>query len=100
MDVTLMLHSIPDQFGDGQHFHVVNAAEFDQVGHASHVAIVFHYFADDSCRDQARKASQVYRGFGLAGPNQHSSLTSTQWKDMAWTCEIGWAGRRINCHLN
>src|SRR5580698_4101546 len=48
MHVALVLHAVADQLRYGEHFHLVDAAELNQVGHTGHGAVVFHDFADDS----------------------------------------------------
>src|ERR1700683_2739111 len=54
MHVTLMLHAIANEFGHGQHLHVVRFAELDEVGDARHGAVVAHDFADHACGNHSR----------------------------------------------
>ena len=74
MHISLMLHTVTNEFRNRQHLHPVRIAEFDQVGHARHSAIFAHDFADNTGRDHSSHARQVHGRFGLSGTHQHSAF--------------------------
>src|SRR5205807_9083408 len=94
--VALVGHSVANQLGHGEHFHLVHAAELDEVGNARHRAIVLHDFADDSCRDEAGKAGEVNGSFRLPGAYQNTALAGAQREDVPRPRQIGRARRWIN----
>src|SRR5207249_11507344 len=67
MYIPLVLHAIANQFGNGEHLHSMLITELDQVGHASHGSVFAHDLANNSGGNQSRHASQIDRGFSLAG---------------------------------
>ena len=46
--VTFVLHAIANQIRDGEQFQIVFFAEFDELRHAGHCAVLAHNFADDA----------------------------------------------------
>ena len=94
--VALVRHAVADEFGDGQHLHVVLAAELGELRHARHGAIVVHDLADDACGNQSCQPREIDGGFGLAGAHQHSAFAGAQREDVAGTREIVGPGRRID----
>ena len=99
-DVALVLETVADELGDGEHFEAVFAAEAGEVGHAGHGSVVVHDFADDSGGDEARHASEVDGGFGLAGANEDSAAAGAKREDMAGAGEVVRGGARINGDLD
>jgi len=57
--MAFILHAVPDQLRNGQHFQAVFAAEIGQVRHARHGAVFIHDFADHTCWDQPSHPGQV-----------------------------------------
>ena len=72
------------------------AAEFEELRHARHGAVVVHDFADDAGGVQAGDAREVDAGFGLAGANEDAAVARAQRKDVAGAGEILRARLRID----
>ena len=100
MHVALMLHAVADQLRHREHFHFVGAAEFDQVGHAGHGAVVFHDFADDAGGNHAGQPRQIDGGFGLAGADEDSSFAGSQRKHVAGPRQIGGSGCGVDGYFD
>src|SRR5690242_225514 len=62
-DVTLMAHSIADQFRHGEQLEIVRAAEFGELRKAGHAAVIIHDLADYARGIKARDARQVHGSF-------------------------------------
>ena len=77
-DVALVPHAVANQFRDGQQLQSVRAAEFRELRHARHGAVVIHDFADHARGSESGDARQVHRRFGLPGAHQHAAVSRAQ----------------------
>ncbi len=87
-DVAFMLHAVANEVGDGQEFHAVLAAEFDELRDARHGAVVVHDFADHAGVIEAGQAREIDRRFGLSGADEDSAIAGAQGVDVSWAGEI------------
>ena len=83
------LHAVADQVGHRDHLQVVADAEFHQLGHARHGAVVVHDFADDAGGREAGQAGQIHGGFGLAGAHQDAAFARAQGENVAGAGQVG-----------
>ena len=99
-EVGFRLQPVTNEFGHGQHLHLVLPAEFFQLRHPGHGAVVIHDLADDARRNESCHAGQVDGSLSLSSAHEHAALASAQGKDVSGTGQIAWARRRIDSHLD
>ena len=87
-NVAFMLHAVANEIGDGEQFQIVLFAEFDELRHARHGAILAHDFADDAGGSETGDASEVDARFGLACANEDAAVACAKREDMTRTREV------------
>jgi hypothetical protein len=95
-DVAFVAEPVADKLGDSDHAQAMLVAEGDEVGDASHFAVVAHDFADDAGGSEAGETGEVDRGLGLACANEDTAAAGAKGKDVAGTDEVGGGGARID----
>ena len=94
---SFVMSAVFHKVGNGGEQQVVFGTEFAQVGQTRHGAVVVLNFANDSCRLQAGKASEIDCGFGVAGALEHAAFAGAEREDVAWAgeCRVGdlWVGK-------
>jgi len=91
-----MLHAVANQIRNREQLQIVFFAEFDELRHARHGAVLAHNFADDTGGSESRDTREVDAGFGLTGANEDAAVASTKRKDMTGAREILRTGFRID----
>ena len=77
------LHAVADEVGYRDHLQAVAGAEFAELRHPRHGAVVVHDLADDAGGGQAGETGEVHGRLRLAGAHQHAAFARAQGKDMA-----------------
>ena len=63
-------------------------AELAQLGHTGHGAVYVHDFADNACRLESGKTSEVNGSFGLTCADKASAFACANGEDVAWAGEV------------
>src|SRR5262249_5968406 len=98
--IALVPHAVADEFRDCEHLEPVTLAEFDEVGNATHRAVVVHDLADHTSRCKPRQTRQIDRSLRLTGTDKDATLFRAQGKRMSGTHKITRARLRIDEDLD
>ena len=92
VDEPILSQAELDEVGHAAHFQAMGGAEFLQVRHAGHRAVVLHDFADDADGLAAGEAGEVDGAFRLPGADEHAAVAGAKGKDVAGADEVGLSG--------
>lgn len=99
-DIALVAEAIANELGDGEDAEAMLATEGDEVGDASHGAVVAHDFADNAGGSEAGETGEIDGGFSLAGTDEDSTAAGAEWENVAGPNEVGGGGAGGNRDLN
>ena len=92
----LGFHAVANEVRHRDHLQVVVDAEFAELRHARHGAVVIHDLTDDAGGRQTGETGEVDGRLRLAGAHQHAAFARAQGEDMAGPRQVLGPAFRVN----